>query len=350
MTVSITSGAWRFVLSLALAVLCGCAPAERAAEIRTQAAPGHALDVLPLGSEGAFYAATDSGLLRYASDGSLLRRYTVDDGLGSDRVLELAEGPDGSLWMATAGGVARFDGERFIVYTVEQGLNDDLVHSIAVASDGRIYAGTERGVGVLDGDRFVPFDDTHEFCRRPTYAIHASKDGSLWFAKENALTRRLPDGEWRVFQRDPLLPGPRARIISNSVRALVSDARQQIWIGTHEGLGHFDDHSWRHYRFRERFSGSGGPAHDNVETLAWGGDGALWIGYGDALAFDGGAGATRLRDGEWLHLTVEDGLPDNRVYRIRAGDDGSVWFATANGVARLHEGKLTSYAMPGGLR
>ena len=71
---------------------------------------------------------------------------------------------------------------------------------------------------------------------------------------------------------------------------------------------------------------------------------------GDALGFDGGAGATRFKDGEWRNLTVEQGLPDNRVYRIRTAEDGSVWFVTAAGVARLQGDELESYEIAGGWR
>ena len=41
--------------------------------------------------------------------------------------------------------------------------------------------------------------------------ILIAADGTLWFAKENALTSWLGGSDWEVFQRDPLLPGPRTR-------------------------------------------------------------------------------------------------------------------------------------------
>jgi ligand-binding sensor domain-containing protein len=282
-------------------------------------------------------------LLRYGEDGALLRKYGAESGLTAGLLLELALAPDGSLWVATDRGAFHFDNERFKAYTVEQGLNHDLVHAIAADRYGRIFVGTERGTGMLEGGRFVPLEESHEYCRRPTYAVHPSPDGTLWLAKENALTQRLPSGEWRIFRRDPLTPGPRARIIANSVRALAIDDLNHLWIGTHEGLGHFDERAWRRHPFRERFSRSGGPAHNHIETLAWEEGGALWIGYGDARDFEGGAGVTRYKDGEWLHLTEEEGLLDNRVYRIRVGEDGDKWFATARGVSRYRDGEFVDH-------
>ena len=48
--------------------------------------------------------------------------WTVADGLADDRVEDLQEDQDGILWIATLGGLSRFDGSRFRNFTIADGL------------------------------------------------------------------------------------------------------------------------------------------------------------------------------------------------------------------------------------
>jgi ligand-binding sensor domain-containing protein len=287
--------------------------------------------------------------LRFNADGSLSRAVTRNDGLPSDDVRGLALGPAGELWIATGRGVSRLQDGQLTSYSEEQGLNDRRALTVGIDAGGTVYVGTERGVSRFDGVAFAPFNDTHEFSRRATYAIHVAGDGTIWFAKENALTHWLGGSEWEVFQRDPLLPGPRARMVSNVVRAVATDPHHRAWIGTREGLGHLDERGWRHVVYNERLFAGRGPRDNHVATVAVDGDGYVWVGHGDAKDFEGGIGVARFKGDDWQYFTVADGLPDNRVYRIRPGEDGSVWFATAGGVARFRDGRFHRYHQPGAL-
>lgn len=60
---------------------------------------------------GGLWIGTSDGLLRYA--GGAFRRYTTADGLPSAIVESLAPTDDGFLLVLTAGGLARYDGQRF---------------------------------------------------------------------------------------------------------------------------------------------------------------------------------------------------------------------------------------------
>jgi ligand-binding sensor domain-containing protein len=308
-----------------------------------------AQDVRPLPGDAGIWAATEGGLLRFNADGTLAQRLTRRDGLASHGVRQLAFAPDGSLWIATDDGVSRLRQGRFESFTTAEGLEDDRCHAVEVDAAGTVYVGTERGVARFDGSRFEPLHDTHEFSRRATYDIHAADDGTLWMAKENALTHRLGESDWEVFQRDPLLPGPRARLASNTVRAVASDRQGRPWIGTREGLGHLDETGWRRIPFAERFFAGSGPLDNHVAALAVDGEGFVWIGHGDSRDHEGGVGAARFRGDDWRYFTVAEGLPDNRVHRIRPGRDGSVWLATAAGAARYRDGRFDSFVSRGDL-
>jgi hypothetical protein len=50
------------------------------------------------------------------SEDYVLRTWEVDDGLPNNNVSAITQTPDGYLWIATGGGLARFDGMRFTTF------------------------------------------------------------------------------------------------------------------------------------------------------------------------------------------------------------------------------------------
>jgi signal transduction histidine kinase len=85
------------------------------------------------------------GLTRVAPDGTL-RVFTSADGLSSERVIALAEAPDGAIWIGSSGGgLTRMADGRFRVFTTKDGLSSDRVMCLQVDPDGTVWAGTSGG-------------------------------------------------------------------------------------------------------------------------------------------------------------------------------------------------------------
>ena len=289
-------------------------------------------DLRPAAGGREVYAASRGGVLVFNAEGARIRTYTRADGLCHHNVREVLPAPDGAVWFATAGGVARLDQGTWRAWTVRDGLLHAIVHAVGMDKAGRLYAGTQRGTCVLDGDRFVALREPHEFARRATRAIHAASDGSMWFAKANALTRLLADGRWETFQRDPLQKGGRGELVSNNILSVTTDFDGRPWVGTKLGLGFFDGAAWRHFYYRERFFDGNGLLDNRIVTVAMGAGETLWLAYGDSRDFDRPLGVTCRHGDTWRHWTTTDGLPSDRVYRIRTADAGrGVWLATAEG-------------------
>ena len=88
-------------------------------------------------------------------DGRRWTAYTEEDGLVHDHIMDIAIGPEGAVWFATAEGIARFDGERWTVYTEGNGLLSNVVLAIAVAPDGTVWAGMDGGLAGFDGQHWT---------------------------------------------------------------------------------------------------------------------------------------------------------------------------------------------------
>src|SRR2546430_14958887 len=75
------------------------------------------------------------------------RIWRTQDGLPENRIRAISQTPDGYLWIGTSGGLARFDGVRFVVYGRfnTPTMTDDNIRALAVAKDGSLWAGTDGG-------------------------------------------------------------------------------------------------------------------------------------------------------------------------------------------------------------
>ena len=78
--------------------------------------------------------ATTTGTARAEErdSGWLVRRWQTDDGLPDNRVYAVVQAPDGFLWVATRGGLVRFDGLRF------QELMPDVLHWLGITRIDRL--------------------------------------------------------------------------------------------------------------------------------------------------------------------------------------------------------------------
>lgn len=277
------------------------------------------------------WAATDGGALAWSLETGAHAKWTAEHGLASNRVTSLTASADGALWLGTAGGVSRYDGQTWRTYTVRDGLPSDDVRHVASAPvlGGSIWAGTAGGIGRFDGRRwraYTVLNTGGDIGSNDVRAL-ALVPGGAWAATANGVS--LFDGrEWQHF-------GTQDGLSHNDVRAVAVAPDGALWAATAGGLSRFDGARW------QRFTTADGLASDDLRALSVGGDGAVWVGYGDAAA-----GLTRHdAQGGWQTLTP-DGLPNLTVYAL-AGDRASgLWVGTAQGVAHFDGANWRSLSAP----
>src|SRR5580704_1944073 len=175
---------------------------------------------------------------------------------GLQAVRRLAQTPDGYLWLATRGGLVRFDGSRFTTF----------------------LAGSVPGLE-----------------SSTTQDLLVDPDGSLWIATLGGGISHYREGKFRSYTIHDGLP-------SDDVQSLYRDTRGVIWVGTRDGKiarlvrGRFEKVSL-------------GIPESSVTGFVETADQSLWI-----ATF--GNGVFRLRDGVLTAFSVRDGLPDARVNGI----------------------------------
>jgi diguanylate cyclase (GGDEF)-like protein len=317
--------------------------------------------------EGRLWVGTESaGITRIDASGA--SQFRVANGLPSDVMYALAEDHTGAIWAATAEGLARFEGTRFVAMDANSGLPPGQVFSLATDRRGDLFVGTEVGVYVRRGTRFevlapgLPRDNVfrllcdehgalwigtvngglYRYSERGVEqlsslrglpnnrvsALFQDREGSLWVGT-NAGLLRLRNAPFTTFTTEHGLP-------DDYVRSVIADARGRVWAGTSRGLGRYDN---GHFDALTRADGLPG---DSILSLANSRDGSLWIGtYSN--------GVVRWNDGVQEIVGAEARLVGNQVRALIETRDGRLWIGTTRGLARYDGKSLHNLTVADGL-
>jgi signal transduction histidine kinase/ligand-binding sensor domain-containing protein len=122
--------------------------------------------------------------------------FTVEDGLPTNLVKDIQQDSAGMMWFATDAGLARFDGSRFQTYAHD--LPSPYVKSLLrLRSTGALWAVTDLGVVEASPKRdttifrlVIPaFPDERPDALHYPKESFESRDGSVWFAEQQAVVR-----------------------------------------------------------------------------------------------------------------------------------------------------------------
>jgi signal transduction histidine kinase/ligand-binding sensor domain-containing protein len=144
-----------------------------------------------------FFAAGIAPGAEATSTNFFLRIWKTDDGLPDNAVTAAVQTHDGYLWIATYGGLARFDGVRFTIFnnanTPE--LQSDRITSLYEDKWDTLWIGHERGdlTSYHDG-KFAAQNVHTRGVRRKISAMGSDEAGDLWMLDEEGTLVRVRDG------------------------------------------------------------------------------------------------------------------------------------------------------------
>ncbi len=251
-------------------------------------------------------------------------------GLPSTEIKALARDRDGYLWIATADGLARYDGVGMRVWRYDPanpaGLAGNNIQALMVDAEDRVWVAVEgAGISVLDVQRraFVHYnrashpqigsDDTWAFAHQGT---------TVWFGTyEGGLYRRQPDGSISGFHH---VADAADGLPSDTVVALAVDEGGTLWIGTDKGLAVLQDGQIHAVKL------PGSDGSPLVYSLSVSSDG-LWVGTSKGVWRRDAAGAWS--QPEWSSM-FERPNAAMQVFRDR---DGSYWIGSQRGLWRQQD-------------
>ena len=207
-------------------------------------------------------------------------------GLGSDLVTAVFVDAAGTLWVGTDGaGLRRHDPveDSFVTYLHDprdpESLGENVVRSLAQDGQGQLWVGTFLGgASVLDrrrpGLRYFTHDpaDPTSLANATVHAFLEDRDGALWVGTAAGwLHRRAPGAQG--FTRH-VLPPP-----AQGALALHQDRRGRLWAGTYQGGLYRIEVSGPEVTARRLGTARADePGTDEVWAIAEDAAGALWLG------------------------------------------------------------------------
>ena len=256
------------------------------------------------------------------------RSWLVDDGLPHNNVNRVIQDSRGFLWLATVGGLARFDGINFKEFPLPpnlrgQGYN---IRDLAEEDPTTLVLATTMGAVVRwTGSEFVPHPISPELAGAQAAKLFVTREHAVWVVRTDGKLMRWLGGKTEVFgSEDGIRASPR-------VTTLAEDTAGVTWIATDDYLGHYAAGKLVSYP-----TPPGQPMF-----IASGRAGAIWICTAQQLS--------KLENG---HLTaVCSDLPwRDSFISVRAvfeDSQGTVWIGTSRrGLYRLTEGVVVPVPIP----
>jgi ligand-binding sensor domain-containing protein len=305
--------------------------------------------------------------------------WTTANGLPQNTVTNLAQTPDGYLWLSTFDGLARFDGVRFTIFDKgnTKGIVNNRFAGVFVDKDGTLWAWTENGVLTIYRDgvfesfstpeglrekianiapdaRGVPLIETYERYyyfqdgklqpatqqkENRVRTFYYGRSGAEWIFERRGITQRGKNGQTFFY---PLELNPEWLIAGNSIYSF-EDSRGALWGSSRTRQIHRLQNGETTI-FTEKEI----PALKDLAPSVFTEDaeGGVWFALTDALSVKPSK-IVRFKDGQ---LTVFDsGEALDYLRRILIDREGNLWLTTNKGLRRWRRQLITALSEKDGL-
>ena len=280
--------------------------------------------------EGTLWIATyDRGLYRLREH--LVTVHQHGGGAQANAISVLMQDRSGTIWTG-AGGLARIvDGRFENVYRPGRSRQpwswENVVTAIFEDVDGTLWLGTYAGVARFRDGRFHEEPRLSAQISGRVRAIHRDRAGALWLGADQGLYRLLNGIVTRYTTVDGL--------VANDVKLIHEDRSGTLWIGTGAGLSRLTDGVF------SSLTRATGLSADRISTVHEDASGTLWVG-----TYDGGLNRLQSTPNgmQITRYTTEQGLYDNGVFQILEDDHGAFWIGCQRGIYRVRKQALEDVA------
>jgi signal transduction histidine kinase/ligand-binding sensor domain-containing protein len=241
-----------------------------------------------------------------------VRRYGIEQGLGSEVVSALVQDPAGQLWVGTDGGVCCFDGRHFIPFRGT--LPSQSVLTLSVDLDGAVWVATQGGLARIHQGQSRVFGEADGIPQGRVEEVARDAEGHLWALTSKGIrVEQAPHGfiaptPWpgnelpmHLFA-DPSLPG--------------------VWAITSRTIWHWMDHHWSSLESPRLSPG------EILRDVAVDADHDLWVRTSSSLWRLPAKGART-----WVGSRMRGGY--SHISRLSRDAEGWVWVDSTEGLWRL---------------
>lgn len=194
---------------------------------------------------------------------------------------------------------------------------------------GNMWIATFGGVFRYDGKSFTNI--TSQVSSAPFFSVLEDRKGNFWFSSVGSGVyyydpRRAVGKSFQNFTT-------REGLASNQVTNIYEDKTGSIWFSTVSGASRYDGKSFRNYLMNESFEGFRPEDHNEVNSIIEDKTGKFWFGTkGHACTYDG----------KTFTVITHEGKPFTNVRSIIEDKKGTVWLGGKDGLWRYDGSTFTN--------
>jgi len=310
-----------------------------------------------IGANGGGINTYDSGRKQFRH----IKNTYQSKSLSYDKIRAMFEDSNGTLWIGTEGG-----GLNMLTKKNDDGSYANFEHFSSIS---KIFAITETKIGnsrklLVGSERFpglslVDISNPNEiseadFVRQDlgkgnsVFSLLTDSRQNIWIGTYDAgIHRWIKSDTLGQYRKETFSYNPENSnsIASNIIRNIIEDRLGNIWFATGEGLCMLSIKE--RYKQQPRFvvykndrSDSKSLSHDYILSLYESVTGTIWVG-----TFGGGLSklvpSRNDQPATFVNYSVHDGLPNNVIKGILEDNDGNLWLSTNNGLSKFNPEKET---------
>ena len=293
--------------------------------------------------------------------------WNMQSGLPQNTVHSINQTDDGYLWVGTDDGLARFDGVKFSIVDDHNSelFENDGIRNIHKSRDGTLWISTD-GPGILwnqngpfskapypeleqhritafledrdgmlvatpsglfhcSGNLIDPIQINWNIPLRNIQSLARDQQGRLWISAETS---------WLYTPDQDMVPFRSLGIEGNST-ALAPSKKGGMWVGTTQGLYHYNEGKVQFYN-----TGNGLNSED-IHAVLEDHNGTLWVGTNNGLQC--------LINHRWSTIRFRWGEALGSVISLFEDVEGNIWAGTFSGLLNVREMKVLSIGTEDGL-
>lgn len=217
----------------------------------------------------------------------------------------------------------------FRSYSIELGLSESVAHDIIQDERGYIWVGTGYGLNRFDGKIFKQFYEEDGLANNRVHSLFQGSDSQIWIGTDRGIS---------LLRGDSLYTPDHVEKLSQFViLSIFEDKNGSFWFGTDgQGFWKLDtNHQLRHISEDHQIAVQSVRGIDQAE------DGTLWFATRE--------GVVRLNHGEFYHYCDHDGLPEMRSRDVKVDNQNRVWIGSRGGLFLFENGSFEVFNTNHGL-
>jgi ligand-binding sensor domain-containing protein/serine phosphatase RsbU (regulator of sigma subunit) len=303
--------------------------AQQMFELTMGMGPNIIYTILEDSKKNIWASVLNFGVVRLEAGTGRLTFFNTSNGLSVNKIKCIAEDREGNIIFGTSGeGIEVFTSERFISFNKKNGLVDNQVWSVCRDSKGHMWFGTNEGITIFDPGAspykaYKSYTAEDGLPSNNIRSIVSDRAGNIWIATWGGRVIKF-DLEAGRFVSVAVLND----IVNTFAGCLIVDKKNNLWIGTNEGIVKYDLNNQAIRTFRT----IDGLSDNDISCLFEDDKGKIWIGTAKK-------GVTLFDGKNFKKFNKENGLNYNSISSISEDGENRIWIGTEGGGAFVYNGR-----------